>query len=309
MATVGSLQKIGDILGKNRGNNRKNSILAWLDSSPEIYEDLWEMIDTGLIWNFRCGQEKTLPRSCTQWNKVSAYIKLALLKRGEHPLTKDGYKLMKTADSKVLDKLTLFKFQTGNSVPLSGGIPIKDFHKIADALASSNGMTVWDKFEFDEDTDDIDWTLVGMYGFCKLEPDKKPTIITDKEKFGDATHIVHKPSMNVVEVKTLGIVLDQKSTIKLNWDDKRAEITTGKRNFTQIFPDFENTEWFKTHEQRMTHEFGSNEWQKFIGDDIHKARQAVTKEITAKQAEVDKLLKSASSQGIAPTGRKRRRIA
>ena len=123
-ATVGHLQAIGDIMHKNKPKNLRANISEWLDANPEIYDDLWEMIDTGLIWNIQAGQERASPRSCTSWGKLGAYVKMAMLKRGVAELDKNSFKALKQVDGKVLDRLLMAKYGIPKTMPMFGGMPI-----------------------------------------------------------------------------------------------------------------------------------------------------------------------------------------
>ncbi len=157
---------VGQTLTRSAAQRAKVNVLEFLSSNPELYEKLWELMDTDLIWGLLASSsEKKLPGGCVRVSLIPKATKMQIVRHLGLMITRQQWSLMKKKDRNVVDKLIHFSTQLENDYPIKGGSTIQSIKEffLGYSKVVQSGL---EKPDID-DQGIIDWQTGGVYAFAK----------------------------------------------------------------------------------------------------------------------------------------------
>ena len=245
-ASCQRLARIGNTLDRADDANTRANIVSWISDNPKILGRLWQLMETELIWELMGNvNEKHLPRSCTRISLLSATLEKVLINRNlPVSFTRQLIKLMKTKDSKVMDKMFAFKFQFDKKYPMKSGPAYKNLFDITDHRNTVLGKRL-DRVVVGLDGS-VDFGKYGNYGFALLrdgETQYEP--LEDKASFHTATRILHRSSNFGVALDALGCPTPTDTFIFIdNHDEQKTQVSNGLRMRIALWDDFKANPYF-----------------------------------------------------------------
>jgi hypothetical protein len=160
------MSMVGQTLTRSSAQRAKVNVLEFLSSNPELYEKLWELMDTDLIWGLLASKsEKKLPGGCVRISLIPKAIKMQIVRHLGLMITRQQWCLMKKKDRNVVDKLIQFATQLEKEYPIRGGSTVQSIKEffLGYSKVVQSGL---DKLDID-DQGSIDWQNGGVYAFAK----------------------------------------------------------------------------------------------------------------------------------------------
>ena len=298
------LASVGAQLEKNKVQQVKVNVIAWINENPSIVPRLWELMETEMIWELLSDStDKHLPKCCVKVGSLSATHERLLVNRGlSVAFSREVIKNMRTKDTKAMQKLFKMKFQWAPTYALKASLPFSDLFQIADTRNRVLGDRL-SAIEVDDDGE-INWDKVGIYAFAYINDKTEYVILEDS--YGEATHVYHKFAKVGVALKDMGCPTPNGSfTFIDNHDETITQISNGKRMRISLFDDFKANAYFD-YEKRMTDEWKGTSWRSLCGDGLKESRDEAKTAIAQKETEIRDLRAQASREGVAPVAKRRR---
>lgn len=300
-ANMCRLATVGSNMDKGKVKRLRSSIDEWLDDHPDACERVWDVLDTGIIYNFDIGSKRRLPKGCTSIGLLSHNYLLNLL-RSSATFDKDKLRLMKAVDPKVLNKMRSLKYNLPPAFEMKGGIEVAIADKFFEARASSLGDRLLGFVIGAEGA--IDWYRNGVYAFCFEE--ENDVLIFDEVDFVKATHVMHKPSKQVVSLLQLGVAqVGPTWTIAQNWKEDGAHVYNGKSLKADLFAELDTKTDFFKYDAKILALLGNNAWKQSFGKDMVAARKTSIAEAQKAKVAAKEALEKAQ-EFVAVLGKRKR---
>lgn len=310
-SVIKKLHSVAQELSNTQERATRANIDEWLDEHSQCYDNLYQFMESGLLIEMITKDLlRKLPRSCTRLTLVPDTIRRRVLIRANPTLTANILKAAKEKDIKIKDRLFLFGMCTPNCEALRGGISENDFIKGCDHKLGICGSRLQEVSVGPEGH--IDWTVCGVYVFVKASgPQGSSTTerfdqVHDADK-PSATHIMHRFAKKTISLETLGIPrINETWTIEHNWDDKSAQLISGKRFRVDLWEDFK-TDKYLNYAERLSKKFEQSPYLAYFGVDARKKAKEEREVAEVAAAAATRTAKQAGlPSGMAPVRRRRR---
>ena len=213
---------------------------------------------------------------------------------------------MRTADSKVFEKMLIMKYQQPKQYAIRGGVLVDSFKRFLVVQEEVVGGAM-DKLKWGV-RGKVDWYQSGVFKFCKKGHNGAGYEgLSDSANFQDACAIVHVASQVVVSLETLGLgKITANHVILDNWDMQKATVSNGKRQRTQLWDDFKDDKWFE-FDRRISGIYGNETWRENFGEHMANKRKECQKVASEAQVEAFSTQREAKSFGETTTPMKKRK--